>query len=125
MKVGSIFGIEISINPSWVFIFLLVAYSLSQPMGPLGAAQLSSVERVTLGIVASLLFFGSVLFHELAHSLLARSRGVPVRGITLFIFGGAFPRSKASLHELRRARRGSRRSGPPPQACFWRACFME
>jgi Zn-dependent protease/CBS domain-containing protein len=88
MKIGSVFGIEISINPSWVFIFLLVAYSLAQPMGPLGAVQLTTVERVTLGIVASLLFFGSVLFHELAHSLLARSRGVPVRGITLFIFGG-------------------------------------
>ena len=88
MRVGSILGIEISINPSWVFIFALVAYSIGDPAGPLRGATLTTVERVTIGIVASLLFFASVLFHELAHSLLARSRGVPVRGITLFIFGG-------------------------------------
>ena len=88
MRIGTIFGIEISINPSWVFIFALVAYSIAEPSGPLAAVRLSPTERIALGILASLLFFGSVLFHELAHSLLARSRGVPVRGITLFIFGG-------------------------------------
>ncbi|MBV9648089.1 MAG: site-2 protease family protein [Candidatus Eremiobacteraeota bacterium] len=88
MRIGKIFGIEISVNPSWVFIFALVAYSIAQPMGPLSAVSLNTSERVVLGVIASLLFFASVLFHELAHSLLARSRGVPVRGITLFIFGG-------------------------------------
>ena len=88
MKIGKVFGIEITVNPSWVFIFALVAYSLAQPMGPFSTIALSSGQRIGLGIVASLFFFGSVLFHELAHSLLARRRGVPVRGITLFIFGG-------------------------------------
>ena len=88
MKIGKVLGIEISVNPSWVFIFVLVAYSIAQPMGPLAGVRLTAGERVVLGIVASFLFFGSVLFHELAHSVLARSRGVPVRGITLFIFAG-------------------------------------
>jgi Zn-dependent protease/CBS domain-containing protein len=88
VRIGSIFGIEITVNLSWIFIFALVAYSIADPAGPLRGATLSPLERVVIGIVASLLFFASVLFHELAHSLLARSRGVPVKGITLFIFGG-------------------------------------
>lgn len=88
MRVGSIFGIAITVNPSWVLIFALVAYSVANPLGPLQGATLSTLERATIGAVASFLFFASVLVHELAHSLLARSRGVPVRGITLFIFGG-------------------------------------
>jgi Zn-dependent protease len=88
MRVGSLFGIAITVNPSWVLIFALVAYSIATPMGPLQGATLSTFERATIGAVASFLFFASVLFHELAHSLLARRRGVPVSGITLFIFGG-------------------------------------
>jgi Zn-dependent protease/CBS domain-containing protein len=88
VRVGKIFGIEITVNLSWIFIFALVAYSIGDPAGPLRGAILTPLERVTIGVVASLLFFASVLFHELAHSLLARSRGVPVKGITLFIFGG-------------------------------------
>jgi Zn-dependent protease len=89
MRIGSIFGIAITVNPSWVLIFALVAYSIANPtIGPLTGVTLSTFERTVIGVLASLLFFASVLVHELAHSLLARSRGVPVRGITLFIFGG-------------------------------------
>lgn len=88
MRIGSLFGIAITVNPSWVLIFALVAYSIANPLGPLQGVSLSTVERATIGAVASFLFFASVLVHELAHSLLARRRGVPVRGITLFIFGG-------------------------------------
>ncbi len=88
MKIGRLFGIEITVNPSWVLIFALVAYAVGSPSGPLQASGLSPLERALLGVLGSLLFFTSVLLHELAHSLLARSRGVPVKGITLFIFGG-------------------------------------
>jgi Zn-dependent protease/CBS domain-containing protein len=88
MRVGSIFGISITVNASWIFIFALVAWSFSNPNGPLRVANLGVGERLALGILASLLFFVSVLAHELAHSLVARSRGIPVSGITLFIFGG-------------------------------------
>jgi len=88
MKVGRLFGIEITVNPTWVLVFALVAYAVASPLGPLAGKTLSLGERTALGVAGSLLFFASVLLHELAHSLLARSRGVPVRGITLFIFGG-------------------------------------
>lgn len=88
MRIGSLFGIEISINASWIFIFALVAWTFANPLGPLRMPALSPLERGLLGIFASLLFFASVLGHELAHSLVARRRGIPVRGITLMIFGG-------------------------------------
>jgi Zn-dependent protease/predicted transcriptional regulator len=88
VRIGSLFGIQITVNVSWIFIFALVAWSLANPLGPLQLQGVGATERVALGITGSLLFFVSVLLHELAHSLLARSRGIKVRGITLFIFGG-------------------------------------
>jgi Zn-dependent protease/CBS domain-containing protein len=88
MRIARIFGIDIYIDLSWFLIFVLVAWMLSSDVGPLRSAGLSLSERVALGIVTALLFFASVLAHELAHSVLARMRGVPVSRITLFIFGG-------------------------------------
>jgi Zn-dependent protease/predicted transcriptional regulator len=88
MRIGKIFGIDITINVSWLFVFALMAWSLGSSVGPLRAVGLSMSARITLGIVMALLFFASVLAHELAHSLVARARGVPIAGITLFIFGG-------------------------------------
>lgn len=88
MRIASVFGIEISVSPSWVFVFAFVAWSLADPTGPLHRTELGVASRIILGVFGSLLFFASVLIHELAHSLLARRRGVRVRGIMLFIFGG-------------------------------------
>jgi Zn-dependent protease/predicted transcriptional regulator len=72
---------------SWLFIFLLTTWNLSNVFGQFHA-DWGPTMRWGLGIVASLLFFGSVLAHEMAHSLVARARGIPVRSITLFLFGG-------------------------------------
>jgi Zn-dependent protease/CBS domain-containing protein len=83
-----IFGIDVRIHPSWLFVFVLVAWSLSAPGGLTGSLDIPPSQRVLLGLFTTVLFFASVLAHELAHSLLARSRGIPVRGITLMIFGG-------------------------------------
>ena len=88
MRIGRIFGIEITVHVTWLFIFALVTWSLSSDLGPFRHLELSDAERITLAIFTALLFFASVLIHELAHSLVARSRGIGVRGITLFIFGG-------------------------------------
>lgn len=88
MTVGSLFGIRITIDPSWVFIFALITWSLADPQGPLHRADLATGPRIALGVLGSLLFFASVLLHELSHSLVARKRGVRVREIRLFIFGG-------------------------------------
>ncbi len=87
-RVGRLLGIEIRIDTSWVFIALLVAYSL-QIRFDVRFPELSTAGGILLGIGFGLLFFGSVLAHEMAHALVARRRGIEVRGITLFLFGGA------------------------------------
>jgi Zn-dependent protease/CBS domain-containing protein len=88
LRVGSLLGIQITVDPSWVFIFALIAWSLADPQGPLHRTELSAGGRIALGVLGSLLFFASVLLHELSHSLVAQTRGVRVREIRLFIFGG-------------------------------------
>lgn len=85
--IGKLFGITIRIDWSWLVIFALVSWSLSASFGQMHQAWSLSLDW-SLAIGASLLFFLSVLIHELAHSLVARARGVPVRSITLFLFGG-------------------------------------
>src|SRR5918996_4176077 len=87
-RVGRIAGVEILIDQSWALIALLVTYSLFLRFAQL-YEDLTTGAAVALAIVSALLFFGSVLTHEMAHALMARRRRIPVRGITLFIFGGA------------------------------------
>jgi len=88
VRIGRIFGIEVTVHATWLFVFAFVAWSLSTGMGPFGPLHVTDAVRFGLAILTALLFFLSVLIHELAHSLLARSRGVSVRGITLWLFGG-------------------------------------
>ncbi|MBV8602711.1 MAG: site-2 protease family protein [Candidatus Eremiobacteraeota bacterium] len=88
MRIGRIFGIEITVHVTWLFVFALVAWSLYSDLGPFRHVEGSNAERIALAVLTALLFFASVLIHELAHSLVARRQGIPVRGITLFIFGG-------------------------------------
>ena len=87
LKIGRIFGINIRIDWSWLFIFALVTWNLAFVFGQIHG-DWSTVLRWTTALVAALLFFASVLAHELAHSLVARARGMRVRNITLFLFGG-------------------------------------
>ncbi len=84
---GRLFGIPLRIHYSWFIIFVLLTLSLAILLPP-RSLQLSTVQAWALGVITSLLFFASVLSHELAHSLVARAYGIPVRGITLFILGG-------------------------------------
>ncbi|MBN1484274.1 MAG: site-2 protease family protein [Chloroflexia bacterium] len=88
-RLGTLFGIPIRINYTWFLIFILVILSLAMSYFPNEAPGSSRLSYWIAGILASVLFFASVLAHELAHSLVARSRGVQVRDITLFLFGGA------------------------------------
>jgi Zn-dependent protease/CBS domain-containing protein len=85
--IGRIFGINIRIDWSWLFIFFLITWNLSTVFGQAHPGW-GPVQVWGMAIVAALLFFASVLAHELAHSLVARARGIPVRSITLFLFGG-------------------------------------
>ncbi len=86
-SIGRIFGINIRIDWSWLFIFFLVTWNLGTVFGQFHP-QWGTGMRWGIAVVAALLFFGSVLAHELAHSLVAQARGIPVHDITLFLFGG-------------------------------------
>jgi Zn-dependent protease/CBS domain-containing protein len=83
-----IFGIEIGIHYTWIFIFIFFSWSLAQGYFPDVNPDWSTAAYWITGIIAALLLFASVLMHELAHSLVARRRGMPVNSIVLFILGG-------------------------------------
>ncbi len=88
-RLGRFLGIPIRIHYTWFLIFLLVVLSLALFEFPQRVPGASPLAYWLAGVGGSLLFFLSVLAHEVAHSLAARSRGVPVHDVTLFIFGGA------------------------------------
>jgi Zn-dependent protease len=88
VKLGRVWGIPIGLHISWFLVFGLVTWSLASGYFPQEYSGLPVWAYWLLGALTSILFFGSVLVHELGHSLLALRNGVPVRGITLFIFGG-------------------------------------
>ena len=87
LRICSIFGIPVSVHLSWVVIFLFFSYIFVGYYGSMHPLW-TSVERWAAGVATSLLLSLSVLAHELSHSLVAMRLGTPVRGITLFIFGG-------------------------------------
>ena len=88
IRLGSIRGIEIGVHYNWLLIFFLVAWSLAMGYFPQSYPGWTQLVYWTTGVIASILLFVSVLLHELAHSFVAQARGLPVRSITLFIFGG-------------------------------------
>ena len=94
IKLGKVFGIPIGINYSWVVVFLLFIYLMAQQLEGTFPLPL----KWLIAVVTAVLVFVSVLAHELSHSLVAVHRGIPVHGITLFIFGGV----SQLAHEARR-----------------------
>jgi Zn-dependent protease/CBS domain-containing protein len=87
-KLGRIAGIDIGIHYTWLFAFLLIAWSLAEGFFPSTFTGYSTTTYWLLGVAGAIGLFGSVLFHELSHSLVARTLGMSVSSITLFIFGG-------------------------------------
>lgn len=85
--IGRLFGIQIKIDWSWLLIFVLVTWNLSVVFGEIHTGWAIAL-RWSVALTAALLFFVSVLAHEMAHSLAAQAQGVPVRSIMLFLFGG-------------------------------------
>ncbi|MBD1998204.1 site-2 protease family protein [Oculatella sp. FACHB-28] len=84
-QIGSVLGIPLLIDSSWFFILALVTFFYGSS---LQGGELSPTATWIVGLVMALLLFGSVLLHELGHSLVARSQGIIVNSITLFLFGG-------------------------------------
>ncbi len=87
IRVTRIRGIDVGVHYSWFIIFALITLSLTTQFASLHP-QWTLAEHYAVGIATSLLFFTSILLHELAHSFVALAKGIPVRSITLFVFGG-------------------------------------
>jgi len=84
LRLGKILGIEIRLHYSWFLIFAIVTFFVYSYFGE----EYTTLVSLAIGLLASLLFFSSVVAHELAHSVVAIRNGIPVRSITLFILGG-------------------------------------
>jgi Zn-dependent protease/CBS domain-containing protein len=88
LRLGRIFGIEVALNWSLIFIFVLIAWNLAIGVFAQLHPEWNLLYDWGLAIIATVLFFVSLLAHELAHSLVAKAQGLPVRSITLWLFGG-------------------------------------
>lgn len=88
IDVARIFGIRLRLDWSWFFVLFLLTWTFATFDFPLRAPGFAPAAYWWLGFAGALLLFVSVLVHELAHAVTARARGIPVEGITLFIFGG-------------------------------------
>ncbi|HZD17468.1 MAG TPA: site-2 protease family protein [Actinomycetota bacterium] len=88
IRLGTIAGIEVGLNWSLLVVFWLITWSLASSVFPeLYPGQGTTAYWIT-AVIAAVVFFGSLLAHELGHALLARRKGVTVDGITLWLFGG-------------------------------------
>ena len=83
-----ILGFEVHIDLSWIVLALLVTWSLAVGLFPRAYENLRPLQYWGMGVAGALGLFASILFHEFCHSLVARRFGLPMKGITLFIFGG-------------------------------------
>jgi Zn-dependent protease len=102
-RLGRIAGIEIGVNWSWLLVVALIVWSLADGVFPETNPGLSDGTYIAMAAVAALLFFASLLLHELGHAVVARREGMEIDGITLWVFGGvsrfkgAFPSARAEL----------------------------
>ncbi|MCE8005950.1 site-2 protease family protein [Aestuariivita sp.] len=88
LKLFTLRGFDIRVDPSWVLIAALITWSLSQQYFPMTVPGLTQSQYLSMAVIAMLAFFASLLLHELAHATVARRYGVNTSSITLFLFGG-------------------------------------
>jgi Zn-dependent protease len=88
LRLGRVAGIEIGVNWSWLVVFALITWTLASAVFPSTNPGLSKGAHVAMAIVAAVLFFASLLAHELGHAFQARRDGMEIDGITLWLFGG-------------------------------------
>jgi len=97
ISLGKVLGIPLRLHYTWFIIFVLLTFSLV--FYPLVGPPYPSIgQRILLGEFTSLLFFASIITHELAHSILAIRNNIPVKEITLFVFGGISQITKEATH---------------------------
>lgn len=88
MKLFSLFGFEVKIDASWLLLAALISWTLAEGVFPELTPDQSKATYWWMAVAVTIGLLLSIVFHETAHSLVARRFGIPIRGITLFIFGG-------------------------------------
>lgn len=88
VKIARLFGFDIRVHWSWILIFLLITWTFSVGILEEIFPDWATETRWATGAAVALVFFLSILFHELSHSIMARRFGIPISSITLFVFGG-------------------------------------
>jgi Zn-dependent protease/CBS domain-containing protein len=103
LTLGRLGGVQVRLNWSWFVVFALIVWSLAASVFPSQNPELSDRVHLAMAVVAALVFFASVLLHELGHAWQARREGLEIDGITLWLFGGvaqfkgAFPNPGAEF----------------------------
>lgn len=88
IPVFNLLGFQVNIDPSWFILAVLITWTLAGSYFPHYFKGLSVPVYWTMGVLGTIGLFVSIVFHELSHSIIARKYGLPMKGITLFIFGG-------------------------------------
>src|SRR5207248_2656297 len=88
IRIGHFFGIEVSIHWSWIFIFFFITGTFAEGILNQSFPEWTKAQLWSVALAISIVFFLSILLHELSHSLVARRFGIPVSSITLLIYGG-------------------------------------
>lgn len=88
VRLGRVAGVEIGVNWSWLVIFGLISWSLGAAIFPETNPGLSDGAYAAMAAVAAVLFFASLLLHELGHAVVAKREGMEIEGIVLWLFGG-------------------------------------
>lgn len=88
LKFGRIFGVEIGIHWSWLLIFAVVTYTFATGIFEVFYEDWSDAQKWAGGAAVAIIFFLSVLIHEMSHAVVSNRLGLPVKSITLFVFGG-------------------------------------
>ena len=115
INLGKLFGIQLRLHYSWFLIFALLTLALVSPDWNSGFAW-------AIGVATSLLFFASVVAHELAHSLVGRANGITVTSITLFIFGGMAMMTREASRPKAELKMAA--AGPICSAVIGGICFL-
>ena len=105
IPLGRILGIRIGLDYSWFLVFALLTWLLAQGYYPVEFKNWPSLLYWFMGVLTAIMLFVSVLLHELGHSLMALRYKMPVRSITLFIFGGVAQCHRRVSHRNRRSSR--------------------
>ncbi|MFN0096047.1 MAG: site-2 protease family protein [Dehalococcoidia bacterium] len=98
-RIGTLLGIPIMVNPSWFILLVVLVFTLSQNVFP-ESYEGTPVTYTLMALFTALVFCASIILHELAHSVVARAYKLPVKDITLFVFGGVAQITKEATRPI-------------------------